>query len=198
MIQSSAVLCFRAIMDSLSLLVPPLTSVPPAEPFPAQNIAVDKSYKTKVKVIVRNITPKACRPDTRTFAGPNQAACEHSGLASRSLAMPIRFPRLQTLSALFLLVTVTVATPLWAQKDAGAIVGLVRDPSGAVVRGAKVIVSRRRSRHSVDSLHQWCGRVCRQPAQDRALQCHRREAGIQESGCRSGSSEHSGSCRAWT
>src|SRR5437660_1570796 len=55
--------------------------------------------------------------------------------------MPIRFPRLQTLSALFILVVLAVATPLWAQKDAGAIVGLVRDASGAVVAGAKVTVT---------------------------------------------------------
>ena len=34
-----------------------------------------------------------------------------------------------------------VKTPLWAQKDTGAIVGLVRDPSGAVVTGAKVTVT---------------------------------------------------------
>src|SRR6266403_2735046 len=52
--------------------------------------------------------------------------------------MPIRFPRLQTLSALFILGVLAVVTPLWAQKDAGAIVGLVRDASGAVVAGAKV------------------------------------------------------------
>jgi hypothetical protein len=32
-------------------------------------------------------------------------------------------------------------TPLWAQKDAGTIVGLVRDASGAVVTGAKVTVT---------------------------------------------------------
>src|SRR6266478_2415270 len=38
--------------------------------------------------------------------------------------MPIRFPRLQTLSALFILAVLAVVTPLWAQKDAGAIVGL--------------------------------------------------------------------------
>src|SRR6266404_66944 len=55
--------------------------------------------------------------------------------------MPIRFPRLQTLSALFILVVLAVVTPLWAQKDAGAIVGLVRDASGAVVAGAKVTVT---------------------------------------------------------
>jgi hypothetical protein len=55
--------------------------------------------------------------------------------------MPIHLPRLQVLSALFLLITLTVATPLWAQKDAGAIVGLVRDESGAVVTGAKVTVT---------------------------------------------------------
>jgi len=55
--------------------------------------------------------------------------------------MPIRSPRLQTLSALLTLLALAVATPLWAQKDAGAIVGLVRDASGAVVTGAKVTVT---------------------------------------------------------
>jgi hypothetical protein len=33
--------------------------VQPRFPAVRQNIAVDKSYKTKVKVMVRNITPKA-------------------------------------------------------------------------------------------------------------------------------------------
>jgi hypothetical protein len=55
--------------------------------------------------------------------------------------MPIRLPRLQVLSTLFLLMALAVVTPLWAQKDAGAIVGLVRDQSGAVVTGAKVTVT---------------------------------------------------------
>jgi hypothetical protein len=55
--------------------------------------------------------------------------------------MPIRFSRLQILSALFLLMTLIAVTPLWAQKDAGAIVGSVRDSSGAVVTGAKVTVT---------------------------------------------------------
>ena len=55
--------------------------------------------------------------------------------------MPTPFLRLRTLSALFFSIFVTLATPLWAQKDAGAIVGLVRDPSGAVVTGAKVTVT---------------------------------------------------------
>ncbi len=52
--------------------------------------------------------------------------------------MPVFFPARQTLAALFLLVAIGFAIPLWAQKDAGTIVGLVRDPSGAVVQGAKV------------------------------------------------------------
>ena len=52
--------------------------------------------------------------------------------------MSIRLPHLQT--ALSLLMLLTAVTPLWAQKDAGAIVGTVRDASSAVVTGAKVTV----------------------------------------------------------
>ncbi|MGA2234321.1 MAG: carboxypeptidase-like regulatory domain-containing protein [Terriglobales bacterium] len=55
--------------------------------------------------------------------------------------MPFSFRCLQTLSALFFSIFLLLAPPLWAQKDAGAIVGLVRDPSGAVVTGAKVTVT---------------------------------------------------------
>src|SRR6202047_389044 len=59
--------------------------------------------------------------------------------------MPIRSSRPQTLSALLILMVIlmvlAVVPPLWAQKDAGAIVGLVRDASGAVVAGAKVTVT---------------------------------------------------------
>ena len=62
--------------------------------------------------------------------------------------MPIRRPLPQTLTSLFfsgllasLLLVLALAPPVWAQKDAGAIVGLVRDPSGAVVAGAKVTVT---------------------------------------------------------
>src|SRR6202162_438972 len=54
--------------------------------------------------------------------------------------MPVRFHFRQTFRTIFLLVAISLATPLWAQKDAGAIVGLVRDGSGAVVQGAKVTV----------------------------------------------------------
>jgi hypothetical protein len=55
--------------------------------------------------------------------------------------MPIRFLRMQAVSALFFSMVLALATPLSAQKDAGAIVGLVRDASGAVVTGAKVTVT---------------------------------------------------------
>jgi hypothetical protein len=54
--------------------------------------------------------------------------------------MPVLFHRRQTFRTIFLLVAISLATPLWAQKDAGAIVGMVRDGSGAVVQGAKVTV----------------------------------------------------------
>jgi hypothetical protein len=57
--------------------------------------------------------------------------------------MIVSFSRFQTLTISSLIVSFAFAlgTPLWAQKDAGAIVGLVRDPSGAVVADAKVIVT---------------------------------------------------------
>ena len=64
--------------------------------------------------------------------------------------MFLRFHRLQICSAFFstavlglvcLVLAVVLPAPLWAQKDAGAIVGLVQDPSGAVVTGAKVTVT---------------------------------------------------------
>src|SRR5579862_5366182 len=45
-----------------------------------------------------------------------------------------------TLRAIFLFVAIGLVTPLWAQKDAGTIVGTVRDATGAVVPGAKVTV----------------------------------------------------------
>src|ERR1700674_2619213 len=52
---------------------------------------------------------------------------------------------LRALSAFFILMVLLMVLsgvpPLWAQKDAGAIVGLVRDASGAVVTGAKVTVT---------------------------------------------------------
>jgi hypothetical protein len=54
--------------------------------------------------------------------------------------MPVFFHARQTLAAIFFLVAIGVATPLWAQKDAGTIVGQVRDASGAAVQGAKVSV----------------------------------------------------------
>jgi len=60
--------------------------------------------------------------------------------------MSIRFLHLQSLSALFFSLFLAsmflaLATPLWAQKDGGAIVGVVCDPTGAVVASAKVTVT---------------------------------------------------------
>ena len=54
--------------------------------------------------------------------------------------MTLRFLRPQFLLALFCM-SLALTTTLQAQKDAGAIVGLVRYPSGAVVSGAKVTVT---------------------------------------------------------
>ena len=54
--------------------------------------------------------------------------------------MTVLFNARQTLVVLLLSVAISFATPLWAQKDAGTIVGMVRDPSSAAVPGAKVTV----------------------------------------------------------
>ncbi len=55
--------------------------------------------------------------------------------------MPIHFYRVRFLSAIFFSMLFASVAPLWGQKDAGAIIGLVRDSSGAVVAGAKVTVT---------------------------------------------------------
>jgi hypothetical protein len=54
--------------------------------------------------------------------------------------MAVRFHTRQILGALLLVAVLPFATPLWAQKDAGAIVGLVHDATGAVIADAKVTV----------------------------------------------------------
>jgi len=56
--------------------------------------------------------------------------------------MPTSLSITQTRAVFFLLllIIVALATPMWAQKDAGAIVGLVRDSSGAIVTGAQVTI----------------------------------------------------------
>lgn len=55
--------------------------------------------------------------------------------------MSTALPRLQVGAALFVSILALLVAPVWAQKDAGAIVGLVRDSSGAVISGAKVTVT---------------------------------------------------------
>ena len=42
---------------------------------------------------------------------------------------------------LFLFLLLILAMPVWAQKDAGSIVGTVKDPSGAIVANAKVTIT---------------------------------------------------------
>ena len=72
---------------------------------------------------------------------PIQDLAEHAGtVAAACHAMAVRFHTRQILGALLLLAVIPFATPLWAQKDAGAIVGLVHDATGAVIADAKVTV----------------------------------------------------------
>src|SRR5579864_508155 len=49
-------------------------------------------------------------------------------------------PQFRAQILLSAILSMLLTAPLWAQKDAGAIVGLVRDTSGALVVGAKVTV----------------------------------------------------------
>jgi Carboxypeptidase regulatory-like domain/TonB dependent receptor len=60
--------------------------------------------------------------------------------------MPTSFSRfsiaqIRAVLSLLLLIIVALVTPMSAQKDAGAIVGLVRDASGAIVIGAQVTIA---------------------------------------------------------
>ena len=54
--------------------------------------------------------------------------------------MRFELPKFAKLSFAIFLLTALLCPNLWAQKDTGNIVGIVRDPSGAVVSGAKVIL----------------------------------------------------------
>src|SRR5438045_337747 len=55
--------------------------------------------------------------------------------------MPTSMLRAITFTAISCVIFIAFAAPLSAQKDAGAIVGLVKDASGAVVAGAKVTIT---------------------------------------------------------
>jgi hypothetical protein len=53
-----------------------------------------------------------------------------------------RMPAVRTLRFAFLcILSLMFAGFLWAQKDTGSITGTVKDPSGAMVSGAKVSVT---------------------------------------------------------
>ncbi len=52
-----------------------------------------------------------------------------------------RCSHLRSISTLILFILLTLVTPLWAQKDSGSVVGVVKDASSAVVSGAKVTVA---------------------------------------------------------
>jgi len=55
--------------------------------------------------------------------------------------MPSSFVRSRTVAGFILIIFLLSGISLWAQKDTGTIVGLVRDASGAFVAGAKVTVT---------------------------------------------------------
>src|ERR1700690_1505707 len=87
------------------------------------------------------LTPRALRFENLELRAAQSSALRTPGLTLRRLVMHIRVPRLQTCTALLLILFLALGAPLWAQKDAGAIVGVVRDASGALITGAKVIVT---------------------------------------------------------
>ena len=55
--------------------------------------------------------------------------------------MPTSVSRLSACAVRMFAVVVVLLASAWAQKDTGAIVGLVRDPSGAVVTGARITIT---------------------------------------------------------
>src|ERR1700690_906922 len=87
------------------------------------------------------LTPRALRFENLEVRAAQSGDLRTPGLTLRRLVMHIRVPRLQTCSALLLILFLALGAPLWAQKEAGAIFGVVRDASGALITGAKVTVT---------------------------------------------------------
>jgi uncharacterized iron-regulated protein len=92
--------------------------------------------------------------------------------------MPIRVSRLQTNSTLLVLMCLFLAAPLRAQKDAGAIVGVVHDATGALITDAKVTVTDVDRGIELTVSTNSAGRVRRQPPPNRPVPCHCGERGI--------------------
>ena len=72
------------------------------------------------------------------------------------------------------------SVPMWAQKDAGSIVGTVKDQTGAIVANAKVTVSDVDRGTRLETDYERIRRICGRPAAGWALHGHGRASGIQE------------------
>src|SRR5229473_1961205 len=102
------------------------------------DFCLDKDHRTKVKVSVRNYSPHF------TQAGKHAALPPWHGTpagepASRRITVPnLASSRFSVFLAILCMVFPVAA---WAQKDAGSIVGTVKDQTGAIVAKAKVTVS---------------------------------------------------------
>jgi Carboxypeptidase regulatory-like domain len=59
----------------------------------------------------------------------------------RSVTMRSANLRTPLFVVLFLFLFANLTIPAWAQKDAGSIVGTVKDPSGALISNAKVTIT---------------------------------------------------------
>ena len=85
-----------------------------------------------------------------------------------------------------------LSVPTWAQKDAGSIVGTVKDGTGAVVPNADIEVSDVERGQILQDDHQRLGRVCGQPVARWPVQRDGVKGGFQKGCVRDGGTECAG------
>ena len=83
--------------------------------------------------------------------------------------------------------------PVWAQKDAGAIVGLVRDASGAIIAGAQVTIADVDRGTTLTLATNGDGEYVASPLHIGRYTVTVEKDRIQEGDCRTGASERAGS-----
>src|SRR6266849_11077358 len=102
------------------------------------DFCLDNGHRTKVKVSVRNHSPQFRQAGKHAALPP-----WHRTTAEQPASRRITVPNMASsrLSVFVAVAWIVFSVAAWAQKDAGSIVGTVKDQTGAIVAKAKVTVS---------------------------------------------------------